>query len=74
MPSIILAPVKITHVSGDGTVSFGDVFFNTPKTTFKAVSGSGGGNTGDWLSTNTVFNITVPIDPDANDGNNIGNG
>ncbi|WLD91586.1 spore germination protein [Alkalihalobacillus sp. AL-G] len=73
MPSIILAPIKITSVSGDGTVSFGDVFYNAPKSTSKSASGAGGGNTGDFMTSTTIFNITLPIDPDASDSDNIGN-
>ncbi|WP_257347043.1 spore germination protein [Pseudalkalibacillus decolorationis] len=73
MAAFIFAPIKITSISGEGTVSFGDVFYNAPKSTSKSVVGAGGGNTGDCLQTTTIFNITLPVDSDVSDSNNIGN-
>lgn len=70
MPSIILAPIKITSVSGDSAVTFGDVYQITPKSTNKSYSGSGAGNTGDHLQTNNLFSLTNTIDPDVADSTN----
>lgn len=73
MPSVILAPIKITAVSGDGTVNFGDTLYIAPKSTGKFASGSGGGNTGDFMLVNNLWNFTNTIDPDINDSNNLAN-
>ncbi|WP_408006273.1 spore germination protein [Pseudalkalibacillus sp. A8] len=72
MPTIIIAPIKISAVN-DGTVNFGDLFYNSPVSTSKTAQGSGGGNTGDFLTENNFFSVTFTIDPDASDSNNIGN-
>lgn len=71
MPSIILAPIKITEASGE--VTFGDVLQITPKSTSKTYSGSGGSNTGDFMNVLSIFSMTNTIDPDASDSNNQGN-
>ncbi|WLD91593.1 spore germination protein [Alkalihalobacillus sp. AL-G] len=73
MPSIILAPIKISAVSSNGTVNFGDTLYISPKSTSKSASGSGGGNTGDFMLVNNVWNITNTIDPDISDSNNLAN-
>ncbi|WP_257347030.1 spore germination protein [Pseudalkalibacillus decolorationis] len=73
MPSIILAPIKITSVSTEGTVNFGDTLYIAPKSTAKSSSGSGGGNTGDFMLVNNVWNVTNTIDPDISDSNNLAN-
>lgn len=65
MPSIV-GPIKITSVSG-GVINFGDSFYLSPKSASKAASGAGANNTGDFLNTNTGFNITNSVDPDAVD-------
>jgi spore germination protein PF len=71
MPSIILAPIKITDASGE--VTFGDVLQITPKSTSKTFSGAGAGNTGDFMNVLNVISLTNTFDPDANDSNNQGN-
>ncbi|MBA2874855.1 spore germination protein [Thermaerobacillus caldiproteolyticus] len=73
MPSFIGGPVKITHVSGDGTVNFGDVLQIAPKSTTKSHSGSGGTNNGDFMQTNTFVSFTNTSDPDAVDSNTAAN-
>jgi spore germination protein PF len=65
MPSVILSPIRITSVSG--TVTFGDVIQISPKSTSKSYSGSGGGNTGDFLLTNSLISNTNTSDPDVLD-------
>ncbi|ANB56814.1 putative spore germination protein gerPF [Anoxybacillus sp. B7M1] len=73
MPSFIGGPIKITHVSGDGTVNFGDVLQIAPKSALKSNQGAGGGNNGDFLQTNTFVSFTNTSDPDVNDANNVAN-
>jgi len=73
MPSFISGPIKITHVSGDGTVNFGDVLQIAPKSTAKSHAGSGGSNNGDFLQTNTFVSFTNTGDPDILDSNNAAN-
>ncbi len=73
MPSVILAPIKISSVSSSGTVNFGDTLYISPKTTSKSSSGSGGSNTGDFMLVNNFWNLTNTIDPDINDSNNLAN-
>ncbi|RAV22501.1 spore germination protein [Paenibacillus contaminans] len=65
MPSIVLAPIKISSVSGQ--VNFGDVFQIAPKSASKSYSGSGGGNTGDFSQTFSLISLTNTIDPDLVD-------
>ncbi|MCF6137369.1 spore germination protein [Pseudalkalibacillus berkeleyi] len=72
MPSIIVGPIKISAVN-DGNVNFGDLFYNSPVSSSKSVTGSGGGNTGDFSQVNNLFSIVVAIDPDVSDSNNVGN-
>lgn len=70
MPSFVLAPFKVTSVSGASNVIIGDVLQVTPKTTAKTYSGSGGGNTGDFLQTNNITSLTNTLDPDVADTTN----
>jgi len=69
MPSYIAGPIKITNVSSEGTVNFGDTLQIAPKSASKSFSGAGGGNTGDFLQTNTFVSFTNSIDPDVSDSN-----
>jgi len=71
MPAIV-GPIKINEVSG-GIVNFGDCFYLSPKSAVKAVSGSGGGNTGDFHIVNNGISITIGVDPDAIDQNQTAN-
>ncbi|WP_027408988.1 spore germination protein [Anoxybacteroides tepidamans] len=73
MPSFIGGPIKITHVSGDGTVNFGDVLQIAPKSTGKSYNGSGGSNNGDFMQTNSFVSFTNTSDSDVADGNNVAN-
>lgn len=70
MPSIVLSPIKITRVSENSTVNFGDVLQIAPKSTSKTYSGAGGANTGDFMQTNTLLSLTSTFDPDVADANN----
>ncbi|MDO3678078.1 spore germination protein [Paenibacillus ehimensis] len=71
MPSIILAPIKIT--GADGEIIFGDVLQVNPKSTSKANSGAGGSNTGDFSATFSLVSFTNNFDPDIADSNNAAN-
>lgn len=65
LPAIV-GPIKINSVAG-GVINFGDSFYLSPKSAEKSASGAGANNTGDFLNTNTGFNITNTIDPDVSD-------
>lgn len=67
MPATIIGGIKVTSVSGNGTVNMGDVLQIAPKSTTKAYSGAGGGNTGNFLQTNTFCSVTNTFDPDVKD-------
>jgi len=69
MPSFIGGFVKITNISSDGTVNFGDALQIAPKGTSKTNTGAGGTNTGDFLQTNTYISFTNTVDPDIADAN-----
>jgi spore germination protein PF len=73
MPAIIIGGIKVTHVSGNGTVNMGDVLQIAPKSTTKANSGAGGENSGDFLQTNTFCSVVNLLDPDAVDAGVKGN-
>ncbi|KGX87796.1 spore germination protein [Pontibacillus litoralis] len=69
MPSIV-GPIKINSVGG-GVINFGDSFYISPKSSSKSNTGSGSGNTGDFINTNNGFSTSNPIDPDALDQPNL---
>ncbi len=73
MPSYIAGSINITSVGSDGTVNFGDTLQIAPKSSTKANTGAGGGNTGDFLQTNTLVSLTNVFDPDIKDANVVGN-
>ncbi|MDN4075192.1 MULTISPECIES: spore germination protein [Fictibacillus] len=73
MPSLIVGPVTISSVQADGIVNFGDTLVINPKSTSKGYSGSGGGNTGNFLQTVTFISSTNTLDTDAADSNVAGN-
>ncbi|WP_248929481.1 spore germination protein [Paenibacillus hamazuiensis] len=73
MPSIVLAPIKFVSISADSTVNIGDVLQITPKSTNKTYAGGGGGNTGDFSVSVSVFSVTNTFDSDLNDSSNMAN-
>jgi spore germination protein PF len=73
MPAMIIGGIKVTNVSGNGTVNMGDVLQIAPKSTTKANSGAGGGNSGDFLQTNTFCSVVNILDPDGADSGVKGN-
>lgn len=72
MPAIIAGPIKIT--GADGNVTFGDVFQISPSSTSKSYSGAGGGITGDFAQSYSLFSFTLTSDSDVADSSqsNIG--
>lgn len=60
MPSIVQS-VNIN--SNSGTVNFGDTLSISPISNSKAVSGQGGGNTGNLVNTLNGANINNVLDP-----------
>jgi len=73
MPAIVIGGIKVTSVNGNGTVNMGDVLQIAPKSTLKANSGAGGGNTAEFLQTNTFCSVTNTIDSDVFDSGVKGN-
>ncbi|OEH94396.1 spore germination protein [Bacillus solimangrovi] len=71
MPSIICGPININSISG--IVNFGDSLNTSPKTSSKVISGSGGGNTGNFVNTNNGISLSNNFDPDVVDQPTIGN-
>ncbi|MCM3653464.1 spore germination protein [Metabacillus litoralis] len=68
----IVGPIKINSVSG-GVVTSGDTFNISPKSTSKTISGSGGGNTGNFIIVNNGISITNGVDPDVKDQDQTAN-
>ncbi|MFE5322982.1 spore germination protein [Paenibacillus sp. NPDC056579] len=64
MPSIVQS-VNIN--SNSGTVNFGDTLSISPVSSSKAVSGQGGGNTGNVVNTLNGANINNVLDADLID-------
>ncbi|MFC4182189.1 spore germination protein [Saccharococcus thermophilus] len=73
MPAMIIGGIKVTNVSGNGTVNMGDVLQIAPKSTTKTNSGAGGANSGDFLQTNTFCSVVNLFDPDVSDAGVKGN-
>lgn len=71
MPAFV-GPVQIVNVSG-GVVQFGDTVFISPKNNSKSFSGSGGGNTGGFIITNSGLSGTNVLDSNLVDQPTIGN-
>ncbi|WP_083249019.1 spore germination protein [Bacillus solimangrovi] len=72
MPSIICGfPININSVSG--IVNFGDSLNTSPKITSKAITGSGGGNNGNFVNTNNGISLSNNFDPDVIDQPTVGN-
>ncbi|MCT8140366.1 spore germination protein [Anaerobacillus sp. CMMVII] len=71
MPAIVGGPFKINE--NGGVVNFGDALNISPKSTSKSVSGSGGGNSGDFTIVNNGINMNNVADPDVVDQNLAGN-
>lgn len=72
MPSFV-GPVQIQNVSG-GVVQFGDTAVISPKSNSKSFSGSGAGNTGGFIITNSGISGTNVLDSNLVDQPTVGNG
>lgn len=72
MPSFV-GPVQIVTVSG-GVVQFGDSAIISPKSNSKSTSGSGSGNTGALINTNSGISGSNVLDTKLVDQPSIGNG
>ncbi|MEW9501635.1 spore germination protein [Jeotgalibacillus marinus] len=59
MPAIV-GPVQIINV-GAGTVQFGDIGINSPKSSEQSSSGSGSFNTGPFILNNNIFSVNPTI-------------
>jgi spore germination protein PF len=71
MPAIVGGPFKINE--NGGVINFGDTLNISPKSVSKSVSGSGGGNSGDFTIVNNGLNLNNVLDPDVVDQNQAGN-
>lgn len=71
MPAII-GPVQIVNVGG-GVVQFGDTLVISPKSASKSTSGSGSGNTGGVIITNSGFSSSTKVDTNLVDQPITGN-
>ena len=67
VPSII---GSININDNQGTASFGDTFFISPKSLSKSISGQGGFNTGNVVITINGANVNNVTDPDVVDSSN----
>lgn len=71
MPAFI-GGIIIGNVAS-GTVQFGDILYQSPKSNSKSVNGSGSGNTGGIIVTNNWLNNSNVFDRDAIDQPTVGN-
>ncbi len=72
MPAFV-GPIELNRIGSSAVFKVGDSFSLSPKATNKNSFGSGSSNTGDFIDTQNVFNITNFQDSDAIDQNNIFN-
>ncbi|MFC4321610.1 spore germination protein [Litchfieldia salsa] len=61
-----LGPIILN--SNDGIIT-GGTLNASPSSTSKVVAGAGSFNTGYWVNTNTLFNLSNSVDPDSIDSN-----
>ncbi|MBM7659915.1 spore germination protein PF [Bacillus mesophilus] len=66
MLNLILGPVTFNNNEG---IITGAALNASPTSTSKVVAGSGGFNTGFWVSTNNGVSSSINTDPDVNDSN-----
>ncbi|WP_273130386.1 spore germination protein [Metabacillus sp. HB246100] len=57
MPAFV-GPIKLNNMGSSAIFKVGDSFSLSPKAKSKASIGSGGANTGDFIETQNLFNIT----------------
>jgi hypothetical protein len=66
MPAFV-GPVKLNSIGDSAIFKVGDTFSLSPKSANKASRGSGASNTGDFIETHNLFNITNFSDLDLFD-------
>nr|WP_295971198.1 spore germination protein [uncultured Bacillus sp.] len=71
MPAFV-GPVQIINIGG-GNVQFGDTLNIAPKNNSKTTSGSGSGNTGGLVVTNSGISCNNHFDTNLIDQPNVGN-
>ncbi|TXK72241.1 spore germination protein [Paenibacillus sp. N3.4] len=62
MPSFVGV---LNVIRNEGTLVTGDTLIIAPKTATKSYAGGGGGITGDFTISTTVYSATVTFDPDG---------
>jgi hypothetical protein len=72
MPAFV-GPVKLESIEDSAIFSVGDTFGLSPKSANKSSVGSGAANTGDFIETQNLFNITNFYDVDLIDQTDIVN-
>ena len=72
MPAFV-GPIELNRIDRSAVFKVGDTFSLSPKASDKSSLGSGAANTGDFIDTQNVFNITNFQDCDVNDQTNIFN-
>ncbi|OAS87123.1 MULTISPECIES: spore germination protein [Metabacillus] len=66
MPAFV-GPVKLNSIGDSAIFKVGDTFSLSPKSANKTSVGSGAANTGDFIETHNLFNITNFSDLDLFD-------
>lgn len=66
MPALV-GPVHLNQIGGNAIFTVGDSFSLSPKSGNKTSVGSGVGNTGDFIETQNLFNISNFNDVDLFD-------
>jgi Spore germination protein gerPA/gerPF len=66
MPAFV-GPVKLNELDSSAIFKVGDTFSLSPKSSDKTSVGSGSANTGDFIQTQNLFNITNFYDADIID-------
>jgi hypothetical protein len=66
MPAFV-GPVQVNEVEANAIFKVGDTFSLSPKSSGKTTVGSGSVNTGDFIQTQNLFNITNFYDADLID-------
>lgn len=66
MPAFV-GPIQLNAIGRSAMFTVGDSFALSPKSQSQSSIGSGGANTGDFIDTQNVFNITNFYDADLID-------
>ncbi len=71
MPALV-GPIQVGSITG-GSIQFGDTLIYSPKSSEKSATGSGAGNTGLFVMTNSGFSVTNVLDTNLVDQPIVGN-